>query len=94
MFEEVIMLKEGELLLQENTQELLERSLHVSGNAQDVDAVCAGLSVYHVENMGRSKGVTVILEKGQKLADGYNVTVQPVGLQELFLALCGEEAVI
>ena len=94
VFEEVIMLKEGELLLQENPQELLGRSLHVSGNAQDVNAVCAGLSVYHVENMGRSKGVTVILEKGQKLADGYNVTVQPVGLQELFLALCGEEAVI
>ena len=94
VFEEVIMLKEGELLLQENTQELLGRSLHVSGNAQDVNAVCAGLSVYHVENMGRSKGVTVLLEKGQKLADGYNVTVQPVGMQEVFLALCGEEAVI
>ncbi len=92
VFEEVIILKEGRLLCKENTQNLLERSFHVSGNALDVDAVCAGLDTYHEKKMGRSKGVTVILKDGQKLAQGYDVTVQPVSLQELFLALCGEEA--
>lgn len=94
VFEEVIILKEGSVICKENTQELLERSLHVSGSAQDVDAACEGLTVHRVTNMGRSKGVTVILEKGQKIADGYDVTIQPVSLQELFLALCGEEAAV
>lgn len=94
VFEEVIILKDGAVLYKENTQELLERSMHVSGSETDVDAACAGLAVHHMKKMGRGKGVTVILEPGQKLAEGYDVTVQPVNLQELFLAVCGEEAVI
>lgn len=92
VFEEVIFLKEGTLLLKENTQELLERALHVSGLAEEVDAACAGLCVHHVENIGRSKGVTVLLAPGQEFPEGYDVTVQPVSLQNLFVALCGREA--
>lgn len=91
VFEEVIIMKDGSILCKENTQELLGRSIHVSGNEQDVDAACAGLKMYHAEHMGRSKGVTVILQEGQKLAEGFDVTVQPVSLQNLFVALCGEE---
>lgn len=91
VFEEVIILKEGMVVCKENTQDLLSRSFHVSGNAEDVDAACAGLTMHRVNKMGRSKGVTVILEKGQEIANGYDVTIQPVSLQELFLAVCGEE---
>lgn len=90
----VIILKDGAVLCKENTQELLERSMHVSGSVEDVDAACAGLTMHHVKKMGRSKGVTVVLEPGQELAEGYNVTVQPLSLQDLFLALCGEEAAV
>ena len=91
LFEETIILKDGSLLLKENTQELLERAFHISGKAEDVDAVCTGLSVYHTENNGRSKGVTVLLAPGEKLPDGYDVSIQPVSLQNLFVALCGRE---
>lgn len=92
VFEEVIFLKDGEILLKEDTQKLLERAVHVSGLADEVDAACAGLEVHHVEQMGRSKGVTVLLAEGEQIADGYDVTVQPVSLQNLFVALCGREA--
>lgn len=92
VFEEVIMLKDGSVLCKENTQALLERSLHVSGNERDVDEAVAGLDVYHVEKMGRSKGVTVVLKEGQTLAEDSRLTVQPVSLQNLFVAMCGEEA--
>ncbi len=91
VFEEVIILKEGMVVCKENTQDLLSRSFHVSGNAEYVDAACAGLTMHRVNKMGRSKGVTVILEKGQEIVNGYDVTIQPVSLQELFLAVCGEE---
>ena len=37
IFEEVIMLDRGEILLKENTQELLERAYHVSGKSEDVE---------------------------------------------------------
>ena len=92
VFEEVIFLKDGEILLKEDTQELLDRAVHVSGLAEEVDAACEGLEIHHVEQMGRSKGVTVLLAPGEQIADGYDVTVQPVSLQHLFVALCGREA--
>ena len=92
VFEEVIFLKDGEILLKEDTQELLDRTVHVSGLAEEVDAACAGLEIHHAEQMGRSKGVTVLLSGDQQIADGYDVTVQPVSLQNLFVALCGREA--
>lgn len=92
VFEEVIFLKDGEILLKENTQELLDRAVHVSGLAEDVDNACAGLEIHHVEQMGRSKGVTVLLAPGEQISEGYDVTVQPVSLQNLFVALCGREA--
>ena len=92
VFEEVIFLKDGEILLKENTQDLLERAVHVSGLAEEVDNACAGLEIHHVEQMGRSKGVTVLLSGDQQIADGYDVTIQPVSLQNLFVALCGREA--
>lgn len=92
VFEEVIFLKDGEILLKEDTQALLDRAVHVSGLAEEVDAACAGLDVHHVEQMGRSKGVTVLLADGGRISDGYDVTVQPVSLQNLFVALCGREA--
>lgn len=92
VFEEVIFLKDGMILLKENTQELLERAVHVSGLAGEVDAACEGLTIHHVENIGRSKGVTVLLSAGQQLHPGHDVTVQPVSLQNLFVALCGREA--
>lgn len=92
VFEEVIFLKDGEILLKEDTQELLDRVVHVSGLAEEVDAACEGLEIHHVEQMGRSKGVTVLLAPGEQIADGYDVTVQPVSLQNLFVALCGREA--
>lgn len=92
VFEEVIFLKDGAVLLKEDTQELLGRALHVSGLAEEVDKACEGLSVHHVENIGRSKGVTVLLEPGEDIHSGYDVTVQPLSLQNLFVALCGREA--
>lgn len=92
VFEEVIFLKDGEILLKEDTQELLDRTVHVSGLAEEVDAACAGLEIHHAEQMGRSKGVTVLLSGAQQIADCYDVTVQPVSLQNLFVALCGREA--
>ncbi len=92
VFEEVIFLDRGNVLLKENTQDLLDRAMHVSGTVEDVDAATEGLQCYHVESMGRSKGVTVMLEPGQSLKEGYDVTVQPLSLQNLFVALCGGES--
>lgn len=90
VFEEVIMVDKGKVILKENAQELLERSIHVSGHADEVDAAVEGLSICREETLGRSKGVTVMLEPGQKIDSRYDVHVQKLSLQKLFVALCGE----
>lgn len=89
MFEEVVMIKKGALMLKANTEELMASAFHVNGKAEDVDAATDGLTKYHEEITGRSKGVTVFLKNGEKIKDGYDVTVQPVNLQQIFVALCG-----
>lgn len=92
VLEEVIIIHEGQVLLVEDTQALLERVRYVSGKADEVDAAVAGLEVHHPETLGRSKGVTVFLKPGQRVEETRDVSVQMVNLQKAFVALCGEEA--
>lgn len=91
IFEEVIIINHGEVLLKENTQHLLERACHVSGRADVVDEAIKGNEVHGVENMGRSKGATVLMESGNRIDSTSELSVQSVSLQNLFVALCGEE---
>ncbi|MDD3370058.1 MAG: ABC transporter ATP-binding protein [Lachnospiraceae bacterium] len=89
IFEETLIIRNGELLLKENTQDLVERAFHISGKAEDVDAATEGLTRHHEEIIGRGKSVTVLLEAGESIREGYDVMIQPVSLQNLFVALCG-----
>ena len=91
VLEEVIILDQGKILLKENTQDLLERSVHISGHEDDVNKATAGLHICREEHMGRSKGVAVLLEKGQQVPESADITIQRMTLQKIFVALCGEE---
>ena len=91
VLEEVIILKDGKVLLEADTQALVDSARYVSGKAEDVDAATAGLETHHPEISGRAKSVTVLLKPGQSLPTGYDVSIQPLNLQKVFLALCGEE---
>lgn len=95
VFEEVIMVNKGKIILKENTLDLLDRARHISGRAEEVDKATAGYDTCHVEKMGRSKGVTVFLKEGQSeeaLKQNPEISVQPISLQQVFVALCGKEA--
>ena len=91
IFEEVIILDKGQIVLKQNTQDLLDSCRHVSGRAEEVDVMTAGMKVLHEEKMGRSKGVTVMLEPEKMLYNTPEVAVQPVSLQQVFVAICGKE---
>lgn len=90
IFEEVIIINDGRILLKENTEELLERAYHISGKAEDVDEAVKGFDTYHPEGVGRSKGITVLLKEGQSLNSSAEISIQPVTLQNLFVALCAD----
>lgn len=91
LFEEVIIVNNGNILLKENTMDLLERAYHVSGSTDDINALIEKYEAHHIENMGRSKGATILLKKGERMESSQDVMVQPVSLQNLFVALCGKE---
>lgn len=91
VFEEVIMLDGGKILLKENTVELLDRARHISGTAEAVDKAMEGREAYKVEKLGRSKGVTILLKQGETLAADAELSVQPMSLQQVFVAMCDKE---
>ena len=91
VLEEVIILHEGRVLIEADTQAFVDSAVHVSGKIEEVDAATAGLEVHHAETVGRSKGVTVFLKPGERVDESRDVSVQPVNLQRAFVALCGEE---
>lgn len=91
LFEEVIFLHEGEIMLKENTQDLLERSFYISGKAEEVDMVVEGKETHHEQIFGRSKSVMVKLGEGEQLKHTEAVTVQPLNLQKVFVSLCSGE---
>ena len=91
LMEEVILLKDGGIVLKENTQSLLQRACQVSGLDSQVDEAVRGLTQYRPEILGRRKSVTVLLGEGECVKEGLDVTVQPVSLQRLFSAICGED---
>lgn len=92
VFEEVIMLDKGRIILKENTQELLDRAYHVSGMAELVDKAVVGYKTYRPEKLGRSKGITVLMEPGKTFSASPELSVQPMSLQQVFVAMCGKEA--
>ncbi|MCI5480291.1 MAG: ABC transporter ATP-binding protein [Lachnospiraceae bacterium] len=91
LMEEVLIMKDGSLLLKENTQELLDRCIYISGRKDDVEAASREHTVLCREMLGRGAGAMLLL-KPQELPDpGADLTVQSVNLQKLFVAMCGEE---
>ena len=87
LFEKVIIIDDGQIMIEENTEELLARAYRVSGEENSVDAAVRNFKTYHPESIGRNKVVTVLADEP---VDGFagDVQVEPVPLQNLFYAMC------
>lgn len=90
IFEEVIIVKDGKIIVKENTVELLDRAMHISGKTEEVEELIKGMEIHHKENIGRSESVTVLLKPGERINSNADVSIQKVTLQNLFVALCGK----
>lgn len=95
VFERVLILDDGRIIENEETEELVDQFRYVSGAAEEVDRVCEGMTVVHQRTMGRRKTAAVRDTAGRRAADleGTGVVdVSPLNLQNVFVALCGHDA--
>ena len=93
IFEEVIIINNGDVLLKENTTELVESFRHLSGKADVIEKITSGMETYQRENLGRAQSVVVRIKDEASFAErisGEDVDVSPINLQKAFVALCGE----
>ena len=92
VFEEVLFLDRGQIIEHAPVDELVDQFRYVSGLAEEVDRACTGLTVLSTQDMGRRR--TAAVRGGEKaLAElsSYDVDVAPLNLQNVFVALCGQE---
>ena len=80
LMEEVIMIKDGQISKNYRNEKRVP--------AAELEAA-KGYEKHHEEKMGRSKSVTILLKEGQELPKDYDVTIQPISLEKLFVSLCG-----
>lgn len=92
VFERVIILDQGKIIENAETEELVSQFHAVSGREDVVDEAVRGLKVLSQQQLGRHKSV-VVRGEGVKLAAAAenDVDIAPVTLQKVFVALCGHE---
>lgn len=92
LFEEVILIKDGELLFHHTTEELLELTLQVSGNKNAVNSFIHGKHVIHQAELAGQKAATLFGSKYSKQeAKELGLTVEPTNLQQLMVYVTDEQ---
>lgn len=90
LFDDIIMMHNGEILLQEPTDELLEKGFTVAGKAERVRAFTEGKKVINVKFLGALQIDTVLgkltLEE-MEIAEDEHLDISPLKLQDLFINL-------
>ncbi len=86
LIEQVVIIKQGEVILNKPTEEVLQMGYCVSGKAEDVDAYTAGKKLLSVENLGGLKTACLLgnVSKGEV---PQNLQVTKLDLQKLFIQL-------
>ena len=92
LFEQVLILHRGRLLLREDLDDLRTRGVSVTGPASVVDDFVFGLTVLGERQLGPTKEVTVfggLDDERRALARTYGLDLGPVAVQDLFIHLTG-----
>ncbi len=90
VLEDVIIIDEGIVVKNENTDELLSRHRILNGKDSDIDEFCKGYKVVHTETLGRSKSVCVEIndiKAFERDVQKYDFDVTQATLQKLMMQL-------
>jgi len=92
LFEEVLIIDRGRLVVHEETEALLSRGRAVTGPADRVDAFTAGLTVLGTRELGPTKSAMVygdLDETQRRQAVETGLELAPIAMQDLFVHLTG-----
>jgi ABC-2 type transport system ATP-binding protein len=90
LLEEVIILKEGQILLTQPVEDILQLAYTVSGSQENVDRYVTGKKVIREEALGRFKAATIYQKRNGEDQDSLaqlGLDLTPARLQELFISL-------
>lgn len=90
VIEDVIILSDGQIVKNENVEELLSHHRLVSGRREDIDTFCKDYTVLHSEELLHNKTVCVKVDDMAKFkADiaKYSFEISQASLQKLFMQL-------
>lgn len=90
VLEEVVIIKEGRIILKQSVEELLDQAYTVSGEEVQVERYLAGKIVTSGQQLGKYKSATVLgtLTEGDRgLASELDLELSKVELQKLFISL-------
>jgi ABC-type multidrug transport system ATPase subunit len=90
LFEQVVIIDKGRLVLQEETEALRARGADVTRPAEAVDSFVAGRTVLHERQLGRTKSAMIyggLDEHHRRQARDAGLDLGPVALQDLFVHL-------
>src|SRR5690625_1547357 len=94
LFDEVMMIDEGKLLLHESYDDLVSRGVTVVGNKQAVDTFAQDKEILNEEQLGDTRSITLygaLSETDKDSAKELGLSIGPVSLQDLFIQLTKEE---
>lgn len=96
LFDEVLLLHGGKIMLQENYDALISKGAKITGNADVVDDFVQSKQSIHEERLGATKAVTILGELSgdeRRIASDKGIDIAPVTLHELFVHLTKEDDV-
>ena len=95
LFDEILILHKGKLLLQEDYESLITKGASITGAAEVVDELVRNMKQLNVKKLGNTKSVMVygeLSDAEQQIAHEKGLEVGPISLQDLFIHLTEEEA--
>ncbi|MDT8717931.1 ABC transporter ATP-binding protein [Clostridium sp. 19966] len=86
LFEEIIIIDKGKLLLQEDMNTINEKSFEIWGDETEIDKTIIGKRVLKTETVGRSKKAFIF----DYIEEEHNIKLKRMSLQDLFINITNE----
>lgn len=93
LFDEILMINKGEMVLHEEYESLITRGASVTGETQAVNEFVRSKKILNSQQLGNTKSVMIygdMAEAERKKANQLGLEVGPISLQDLFIYLTEE----